>query len=99
MSRGRSGDALSPIEKNTMRLNQYDARIAQLEGRMTRQERQWQDFIPAVSKEIGTKIISPWLSHTIQLPTSLDDNRPDPLSIRDFDIQGALDRINQRGKV
>ena len=76
---------LTPIDRLTIRVEMVEQATRDLRGETMEIKRQWSQFIPLVSEQIGTKILSPWLSQNIKLPDSLDiDLLKGPLNMGDF---------------
>ena len=80
---------LTPEEKLEIRFESMGNRIADLQGRQRELETAWREFVPAVTRRISKEIIIPGmirgLAEAIQLPSSLESELSDPLSLNFMD--------------
>lgn len=62
--------------------------IRQLRRSQREIEEAWLKFVPAVSNEIASKFVVPYLQRMITLPDTLDyKEKPDPLNIADLNLR------------
>lgn len=79
---------LSPAERMALRLESVEGSLRELRGRQRELEESWQDFVPAVTNHLAKQIIIPGLirglAETIQLPTRLETELKDSLTLEDL---------------
>ena len=81
---------LSPIDRLIVRVEMTEESVRELRRKMNELERQWGEFLPAVTNKLCKEIIIPGmvqgLMKAIQLPISIEINKDiaDPLDISDM---------------